>query len=114
MVDLGSSNGTYLNGTRVDKEAVLKAGDSIQVGPIVFVLQVDGYPADEDLHPVAAAPSGMPLYNAGGENYNAPPPMSEPGLEPLPEAEPLEDLEPLPLPEDEGVLGEPGSFDIQE
>ena len=120
--DLGSSNGTYHNGVRVDKEALLQPGDSIQVGPVVFVLQVDGFPGDDDLHPVAADAGGMPLYSAGGGNYSAPPPMSggEEGLEPLPEAEalpnaePLDDLEPLPLPEDEGLLGEPGSFDIQE
>src|SRR5580658_7331414 len=36
--DLGSSNGTYHNGARV-QESVLNAGDSIQVGPVVFVLQ---------------------------------------------------------------------------
>ncbi len=47
--DLGSSNGTYLNAQRV-QEALLSPGDSIQVGPVVFVLQIDGEPAD------AAAP----------------------------------------------------------
>src|SRR3954464_11724654 len=54
LEDLGSSNGTFLNGQRVEKDAVLQAGDSIQAGPVVFVLQIDGYPADEDLHPVTA------------------------------------------------------------
>ena len=49
--DLGSSNGTYLNGQRV-QEALLSPGDSIQVGPVVFVLQVDGEPADDELSPV--------------------------------------------------------------
>lgn len=42
--DLGSKNGTYLNGKRID-QALAKAGDRLQVGPIVFVLQVDGQPA---------------------------------------------------------------------
>jgi predicted component of type VI protein secretion system len=51
--DLGSSNGTYHNGQRV-QESVLAAGDTIQIGPVVFVLQLDGVPADEDLHPVAS------------------------------------------------------------
>src|SRR6478672_10497894 len=50
--DLGSSNGTYLNARRV-QEALLSPGDSIQVGPVVFVLQVDGDPADDELNPVA-------------------------------------------------------------
>jgi len=52
--DLGSSNGTYRNGTRV-QQSELTAGDTLQVGPVVFVLQVDGVPADEDLQPVTGA-----------------------------------------------------------
>lgn len=52
--DLGSSNGTYRNGQRV-QQSELEAGDTLQVGPVVFVLQVDGVPADEDLHPVTGA-----------------------------------------------------------
>jgi len=43
--DLGSRNGTYLNGKRID-EAEVKAGDSIKVGPLTFVLQIDGQPKD--------------------------------------------------------------------
>jgi pSer/pThr/pTyr-binding forkhead associated (FHA) protein len=57
--DLGSSNGTYVNGQRV-QEAILQPGDTVRVGPVLFVLQVDGVPADEDLHPnegSEAAPS---------------------------------------------------------
>jgi len=53
--DLGSSNGTFHNGQRV-QEATLTAGDSVQLGPVVFVLQVDGVPADDELAPVIAAP----------------------------------------------------------
>jgi len=65
LEDLGSSNGTYHNAQRV-QEAILSPGDSIQVGPLVFVLQVDGMPADEELSPVEARPlddkgeGGMP------------------------------------------------------
>ena len=47
--DLGSSNGTYHNDTRV-QEADLIAGDELTVGPVVFTLIVDGQP--EDLKPV--------------------------------------------------------------
>src|SRR5688572_4063818 len=54
--DLGSSNGTFLNGQRV-QEALLSPGDSIQVGPVVFVLQVDGEPADDELSPVVMEPA---------------------------------------------------------
>jgi len=54
--DLGSSNGTFHNGQRV-QEATLAPGDSVQVGPVVFVLQVDGVPGDDELAPVIAAPA---------------------------------------------------------
>src|SRR3954469_21164754 len=49
--DLGSSNGTYRNGERV-QQTELTAGDTLQVGPVVFVLQVDGTPAEDELQPV--------------------------------------------------------------
>jgi len=61
--DLGSSNGTYINGERV-QQAELAAGDTLQVGPVVFVMQVDGYPADEDLQPVTVQ-SAAAAANAG-------------------------------------------------
>jgi pSer/pThr/pTyr-binding forkhead associated (FHA) protein len=48
--DLGSSNGTYRNGQRV-QEAVLAAGDRVKVGPVTFVVQIDGVPADEEMTP---------------------------------------------------------------
>src|SRR4029079_823658 len=51
LEDLVSSNGTFLNAHRV-QEALLSPGDSIQVGPVVFVLQIDGEPDDDELSPV--------------------------------------------------------------
>ncbi|WP_428386890.1 FHA domain-containing protein [Mucisphaera sp.] len=47
--DLGSSNGTFHNGERVD-EVALAAGDQVAVGPVVFRVLFDGAPAD--LEPV--------------------------------------------------------------
>ncbi len=41
--DLGSKNGTLLNGLRIT-EAVVQAGDWMQIGPIGFVFQIDGKP----------------------------------------------------------------------
>ena len=43
--DLGSRNGTFLNGRRVDGETPVNAGDYLQIGPLVFQLQIDGKPA---------------------------------------------------------------------
>jgi pSer/pThr/pTyr-binding forkhead associated (FHA) protein len=70
--DLGSSNGTYRNGERI-QQTELGAGDTLQVGPVVFVLQVDGFPADEDLAPVtaAAAAAAAPAASDEGEEVNA-------------------------------------------
>jgi pSer/pThr/pTyr-binding forkhead associated (FHA) protein len=51
--DLGSSNGTYHNGTRI-QEATIQPGDTVQVGSIAFVVQIDSQPADEQLHPILA------------------------------------------------------------
>lgn len=45
MRDLGSSNGTLHNSVRV-KEAVLAAGDQVEVGPVVFIVVIDGVPAE--------------------------------------------------------------------
>src|SRR5687768_6702597 len=66
--DLGSSNGTFLNAHRV-QEALLSPGDSIQVGPIVFVLQVDGTPADDELSPVSV-PVAAEADGSGLETLN--------------------------------------------
>lgn len=45
--DLGSRNGTFLNGERID-EAAVKAGDRVKVGPVTFGFQIDGEPAELD------------------------------------------------------------------
>lgn len=42
--DLGSSNGTYHNSTRV-QEATLEPGDEVVIGPVVFKLIINGMPS---------------------------------------------------------------------
>jgi adenylate cyclase len=42
--DLGSSNGTFINGKRI-AEADLKPGDELKIGPVNFIVQIDGEPA---------------------------------------------------------------------
>jgi pSer/pThr/pTyr-binding forkhead associated (FHA) protein len=76
--DLGSSNGTYHNGQRV-QEAIIQPGDTIQIGSIAFVVQIDGSPSDDDLQPVVAATtpvtadgSGVPVENGNGDGEAAP------------------------------------------
>lgn len=43
--DLKSCNGTYLNGKRID-EATVKPGDYLKIGPLVFLLQINGQPEE--------------------------------------------------------------------
>ena len=43
--DLGSRGGTFLNGRRID-EATVRPGDYIMVGPLTFLLQIDGEPKE--------------------------------------------------------------------
>ncbi len=43
--DLGSRNGTYINGQRVD-QTVLHPGDNIQIGPVTFGVQIDSQPGE--------------------------------------------------------------------
>ncbi|MGB7156560.1 MAG: FHA domain-containing protein [Tepidisphaeraceae bacterium] len=64
--DLGSSNGTYRNGQRI-QQSEFAAGDTLQVGPIVFVLQIDGVPEDEELQPVTSAAGAVGAPAATGE-----------------------------------------------
>src|SRR3954467_13082098 len=51
--DLGSSNGTYHNGTRI-QTAELTPGDTLQVGSVAFVVQIDGQPTEDEMQPVTA------------------------------------------------------------
>jgi pSer/pThr/pTyr-binding forkhead associated (FHA) protein len=41
VIDLGSSNGTYLNGHRVRSQAALQSGDELRVASFRFVLELD-------------------------------------------------------------------------
>jgi len=122
LEDLGSSNGTYHNAQRV-QEAILSPGDSIQVGPLVFVLQIDGVPPDDELAPVVAqsgeAHEGGPSAEKGPLQPTA---QSDVGMDELPSLDELETIESLesdePLeagefheeegqtPEDSGMLAE--------
>ena len=46
--DLGASNGTYVNNQRITDED-LEPGDHLMIGPVVFVVQIDGEPGDDEL-----------------------------------------------------------------
>lgn len=78
--DLGSSNGTFHNGERV-QSAELAPGDTLQVGSTVFVVQIDGSPTDEELAPVTAESrrTGSPDGEGDGEPTDVTVHQSGPG-----------------------------------
>lgn len=80
LEDLGSSNGTFHNGQR-SREANLAAGDTIQIGPVTFMVQIDGVPADEDMQPATGGNAAAPQAS---EDFF---PVDEPGLAEAPGAE---------------------------
>lgn len=67
--DLGSANGTYVNGAKV-KERELSPGDLLTVGGVVFVIKIDGYPAQIDAKDCYAA--GMVSMDDLGEDDDYP------------------------------------------
>jgi predicted component of type VI protein secretion system len=109
--DLGSSNGTYRNGERV-QQADLSAGDTLQIGPVVFVLQVDGFPADEDLAPVTVQ-SASAATNGGATAGSATSAGGEEAAE-AGEAEEVVDLETEEEPVAAADSATPGEFDPME
>lgn len=70
--DAGSSNGTYVNGERI-RERELIPGDLLAVGPVVFVVRIDGHPKEIDAKDSYAAgtigmegsQNGVPGWGAG-------------------------------------------------
>lgn len=86
--DLGSSNGTYVNGVKVIEKR-LEAGDLIAIGPVVFLVQLGGEPSGFDAAALfaaatpggAAEPAGVNAgeskKQAGSEDDSSP---TSPGL----------------------------------
>jgi pSer/pThr/pTyr-binding forkhead associated (FHA) protein len=85
--DLGSSNGTFVNGDRV-QESDLHAGDTVGIGPVQFIVQIDGVPHEDEMTaptPPAVAPMDDEDSMIGHAVGNAmPAPPTPPAVE-LPE-----------------------------
>ncbi|MHB8693396.1 MAG: FHA domain-containing protein [Solirubrobacteraceae bacterium] len=93
--DLGSTNGTFVNGLRLSVPKALKEGDTIELGGSTLVVR--------DLpSPVAAEPSGHSPAQADDQDTaeRAAPAAAEPEPEPTPEPK-------LPEPAPEPKLPEP-------
>ena len=122
LEDLGSSNGTSVNGEPI-KEMELNAGDTIGVGPVQFVVQIDGVPAEEDLvapapqpvKPAAMEGTMVPAGSLSGSDVMAGSSLHQPPPRP-PGDDFLEDdaLEELPVEEvslEASTPGHPGDFE---
>jgi predicted component of type VI protein secretion system len=62
--DLNSSNGTFVNGERV-RSRELVPGDLLALGPVVFVVRIDGHPKDID--PLESYAAGAVAVGGGTE-----------------------------------------------
>ncbi|ADV63102.1 FHA domain containing protein [Isosphaera pallida ATCC 43644] len=61
--DLGSRNGTFVNGTRIEGEVTLKDGETISVGPLTFLVGIQAVVASAPVAPqaTASAPAAAPV-----------------------------------------------------
>ncbi len=63
VIDLESSNGTWVNGQRISGPHPLKHGDHLQVGDTLFTFQIEGHPLPAER--AEAAPAGKQSSNLG-------------------------------------------------
>ena len=95
--DLESVNGTYLNGHRVTARHLVRPGDTLQIGPVTFIVKYKLAQAEADkLFPAAEGGdvelAPVELEEASGTEHEIPPP---------------EDLDaPIPLELDEAAMGQ--------
>ena len=68
--DLGSTNGVYLNGVRIRREARLSFGDELTIGDLHFHLQ-------KELPPSSTMPKRIPTESEIDEDFN---PLKDPLL----------------------------------
>jgi predicted component of type VI protein secretion system len=72
--DLGSRAGTFVNGKKVEaeKDVPIKPGDYIAIGPLMFVCQIDGKPAQITPPPKKSAKSASQAPKAKPKPQKAP------------------------------------------
>jgi pSer/pThr/pTyr-binding forkhead associated (FHA) protein len=81
--DLGSRNGTLVNGVLLDRERQLDHGDQVQVGPLVFEVSLDSETASHTVGTASQLQAG-PAEPLPGDNGAPPPGSTEefPALQP--------------------------------
>ena len=84
LEDLGSTNGTFVNGQRLVSSTVLKPGDVISLGEQI-VLMYEGLSADAGATMIghkAARPAPATVQSAPAPHYAPPPPAAPSGAAP--------------------------------
>jgi len=61
--DKGSGNGTFINGAKIQEEA-LEAGDEVRIGPLTFVVEIDGVRKKPAQAAAPARPAPAPKLKA--------------------------------------------------
>jgi pSer/pThr/pTyr-binding forkhead associated (FHA) protein/predicted Ser/Thr protein kinase len=126
--DLGSTNGTFVNGDRITAAHVLQAGDQLEMGDTKLVVEVPQAPSDRVIAPggappavttFAEIPSDLPLAGSapGGaaeaEPEAAAAPEAEAALEAVDQADAAladaAEAAPAPESETESIQEEPGA-----
>ncbi len=87
VVDLKSTNGTYVNGRKITSPLVVKGGDKIYIGDFILTLE-EGAGAG-----MGAGPSSAPMFDA-----QQPSPAPIPAAAPMPGPAPARQSAPPPLP----------------
>lgn len=82
MTDLGSSNGTLVNGRRIEGTVQLADGDVFTVGCTEFMLAAGAAPAERVDQTAGGNP--LPLYPGPGEALTIPMPVDQPPAPPAP------------------------------
>lgn len=62
--NLGAANGTFINNHRIEEEDI-EAGDQIQVGPVVFTVQINGEPSLDEMIKIRTSVSATKAKQGG-------------------------------------------------
>jgi pilus assembly protein CpaF len=84
VVDLKSTNGTYVNGRKITSPLVVKEGDKIYIGDFVLTLEGELHAADSMRPPVSRADMEL-MDHASGADGSAVPPLPSRAPEPMPD-----------------------------
>ncbi len=84
--DLGAANGTYINTKRIETER-LEPGDQIMIGPIVFTVQIDGKPGDDELVTIRSSYTRSSHSSTGAVGTSKHVYMSDDEIDPISEIE---------------------------